>query len=258
MSELLGLPYVGWSPRPLKNGQPPACTGQCNLNIGARKVGNALKRLPNIQLGDKVKEEILQKWDPATRSMVTIHTYKPAILTSSSFVINSTVITVSWSLYKANATTNDDVNVQLFQLSMLGGGATTLFAKVNSTTGGCTFNVVPGFSYYAVITPTAGMSTITPTLYLNPFISATMRKTYPTTLVANWTVLTPVGVSLQLQKDTNGDGIFVNNSSAIIGENTTTYSQAGFNFVGNTQFRFILNVISPGMFGTITSNTINP
>ena len=73
MNELLGLPYVGWSPRPLKNGQPPACTGQCNVGIAARKVGNTLKRLPNIQLGHKVKEEILQKWDPSTQSMVTIH-----------------------------------------------------------------------------------------------------------------------------------------------------------------------------------------
>jgi hypothetical protein len=70
---LLGLPYVGWSARPIKNGQPPPCYGQCNQGISARKVGAAMKRLPNIQLGPKVKEEILQRWDPATRSMVTIH-----------------------------------------------------------------------------------------------------------------------------------------------------------------------------------------
>ena len=73
MSELFGIPYVGWSPRPLKNGQPPACKGQCNQGIAARKVGAAMKRLPNIQLGHKVKDEILHKWNPATQSMVTIH-----------------------------------------------------------------------------------------------------------------------------------------------------------------------------------------
>ena len=73
MSELLGLPYVGWSPRPLKNGQPPPCYGQCNVGIGMRKVGNALKRLPTIQLGPKVKQQIIQRWDPVSRSMVKIY-----------------------------------------------------------------------------------------------------------------------------------------------------------------------------------------
>lgn len=74
MSELLGLPYVGWSPRPLKNGQPPPCNlPNCNATFAGRKVGNALKRLPQLYYGDKVKDEILQKWDPATQSMVTIH-----------------------------------------------------------------------------------------------------------------------------------------------------------------------------------------
>lgn len=69
----VGLPYVEWSPRPIKNGQPPTCIGQCNLNIGARKVGNALKRLPQIYLGPKVKEQILQKWDPVSKTLVNIH-----------------------------------------------------------------------------------------------------------------------------------------------------------------------------------------
>jgi hypothetical protein len=70
---LFGNPYVGWSPRPTKNGQPPPCYGQCNLNVGARKVGAAMKRLPQIQLGPKAKEQILQKWDPTTNSMLKIH-----------------------------------------------------------------------------------------------------------------------------------------------------------------------------------------
>ena len=70
---LLGLPYVGWSARPLKNGQPPPCYSQCNINIGTRKVGAAMKRLPNIFMGPKAKDQILQKWDPASRTLVNIH-----------------------------------------------------------------------------------------------------------------------------------------------------------------------------------------
>ena len=69
----VGLPYNINNPRPVKNGQPPPCTGQCNLNIGARKVGAAMKRLPQLYYGDKVKEQILQKWDPVSKRMVNIH-----------------------------------------------------------------------------------------------------------------------------------------------------------------------------------------
>ena len=68
-----GLPYNNNNPRPVKNGQPPPCTGQCNLNIGARKVGAAMKRLPQLYYGNKVKEQILQKWDPVSKSLVNIH-----------------------------------------------------------------------------------------------------------------------------------------------------------------------------------------
>jgi len=70
---LFGNPYIGWSPRPAKNGQPPPCYGQCNLNIGVRKVGAAMRRLPQIYMGPKAKEQILQKWDPLSRSIVNIH-----------------------------------------------------------------------------------------------------------------------------------------------------------------------------------------
>jgi hypothetical protein len=71
-----GLPYVGWGARPDKNGQPPACIGQCNLNIGARKVGAAMKVYPNLRYGPKSKEQILQKWDPTTKSIVNIHVHE--------------------------------------------------------------------------------------------------------------------------------------------------------------------------------------
>lgn len=69
----VGLPYNNNNPRPVKNGQPPPCTRQCNLGIGGRKVGAAMKRLPQLYYGDKVKDQILQKWDPVSKRMVNIH-----------------------------------------------------------------------------------------------------------------------------------------------------------------------------------------
>jgi len=68
-----GLPYVGWGARPDKNGQPPACIGQCNLNIGARKVGAAMKRLPNLTYGQKAKEQFFRKWDPVAKRIIDVH-----------------------------------------------------------------------------------------------------------------------------------------------------------------------------------------
>jgi hypothetical protein len=68
-----GLPYVGWGARPDKNGQPPACAGQCTLNIGGRKVGAAMKRLPQLQYGQKAKEQFFQKWDPVSKRIVNVH-----------------------------------------------------------------------------------------------------------------------------------------------------------------------------------------
>lgn len=69
---LFGRPYVLWNSRPAKNGQPPPCYGQCNINIGTRKVGAAMKRLPNIFMGPKSKDQILQKWDPVSRTIVNV------------------------------------------------------------------------------------------------------------------------------------------------------------------------------------------
>ena len=70
----VGLPYNNNNPRPVKNGQPPPCNlPQCNATFAGRKVGAAMKRLPQLYYGDKVKEQILQKWDPVSKSMVNIH-----------------------------------------------------------------------------------------------------------------------------------------------------------------------------------------
>jgi hypothetical protein len=68
-----GLPYVGWGARPEKNGQPASCFGQCNLNIGARKVGAAMKVYPNLRYGYKVKEQFFQKWDPVSKRIIDVH-----------------------------------------------------------------------------------------------------------------------------------------------------------------------------------------
>ena len=65
---LYGVPYVGWSPRPAKNGQPTTCT-TC---IPARKVGGFARKIPLIWAGPKTKEQILEKWDPVSKRLVKV------------------------------------------------------------------------------------------------------------------------------------------------------------------------------------------
>jgi hypothetical protein len=96
---LLGRPYVLWNSRPAKNGQPPPCYGQCNINIGTRKVGAALRRLPELQYGMKAKEQILQKWDPVSRSLVNIHVRDP---TGPPQAISDVVLTISYPAYDSD------------------------------------------------------------------------------------------------------------------------------------------------------------
>ena len=96
----VGLPYNINNPRPVKNGQPPPCTGQCNLNIGARKVGAAMKRLPQLYYGDKAKEQILQKWDPVSKRMVNIHDNVPIITMLNNWNLNYSTFTALWSQSK--------------------------------------------------------------------------------------------------------------------------------------------------------------
>lgn len=96
---LLGNPYVGWSPRPAKNGQPSICYGQCSLNLGGRKVGAAMKRLPQLEYGMKSKEQILQKWDPVSRSLVNIHFREPIPILSN---LRLTITTPEYTLDPAS------------------------------------------------------------------------------------------------------------------------------------------------------------
>ena len=65
---MFGVPYVGWSPRPAKNGQPNTCT-TC---IPARKFGGLARRIPLIWAGPKTKEQILEKWDPISKRLVKV------------------------------------------------------------------------------------------------------------------------------------------------------------------------------------------
>ncbi len=65
----VGLPYVGWSPRPVKNGQPPTSCGTC---VPARKVGGFARKIPLIWAGPKTKEQILEKWDPVSKRLVKV------------------------------------------------------------------------------------------------------------------------------------------------------------------------------------------
>ena len=71
----VGLPYNNWNPRPVKNGQPPPCNlPACIGTVAGRKVGAAMKRLPQLYYGPKAKEQILQKWDSLSKRLVNIHT----------------------------------------------------------------------------------------------------------------------------------------------------------------------------------------
>jgi hypothetical protein len=96
----VGLPYNNNNPRPVKNGQPPPCIGQCNLGIGTRKVGAAMKRLPQLYYGDKAKEQILQKWDPVSKRLVNIHDNGPIITMLNDWNLNYNVLSALWSQYK--------------------------------------------------------------------------------------------------------------------------------------------------------------
>ena len=132
-----GLPYVGWVTRPDKNGQPPPCFGQCTLNIGARKVGAAMKRLPQLQYGDKAKEQILQKWDPVSKRLVTIgDLLGPSYFTSNPiFTLNSNVFTETVGIHASNRRRG-------IYVDFLNNGIT------NSTTGGTVVTSAPIVSPY--------------------------------------------------------------------------------------------------------------
>jgi len=43
------------------------------MNIGGRKVGAAMKRLPQLYYGQKAKDQFFQKWDPVAKRIVNVH-----------------------------------------------------------------------------------------------------------------------------------------------------------------------------------------
>jgi hypothetical protein len=74
-----------------------------------RKVGAAMKRLPQIYLGPKVKQQILQKWDPVTKTLVTIHDNPPIIAMLNEWNLNYNLLTALWSQSKGSS-----VELQIF------------------------------------------------------------------------------------------------------------------------------------------------
>jgi hypothetical protein len=76
----VGLPYVLPGSRPKKNGQPPSCSGQCAPNVGSRKVGGGAHKIPLVWAGPKTKDEILDKWDPVSRTVVRHYIHRKTVL----------------------------------------------------------------------------------------------------------------------------------------------------------------------------------
>ena len=76
----VGLPYVLPGSRPKKNGQPPSCSGQCTPNVGSRKVGGGAHKIPLVWSHPKLKEEILDKWDPVSRTVVRYYIHRNTVL----------------------------------------------------------------------------------------------------------------------------------------------------------------------------------
>ena len=76
----VGLPYVLPGSRPLRNGQPSKCITQCAPNVGIRKVGGGAHKIPLVWAGPKVKDEILDKWDPVSRTLVRYYIHRKTVL----------------------------------------------------------------------------------------------------------------------------------------------------------------------------------
>ena len=170
---LFGNPYVGWSPRPLKNGQPPPCYSQCNLNIGARKVGAALRRYPQIFMGPKSKDQILQKWDPLSKRLVNIYQREiiipPVVPERTHITIDD--INLSYQIdsgdgvfftYRLLSDKNDIVNVTLYRSDGTPIGSAdprNIIAGSTDFIDGIDINYTDGLIgtfLYIVVTPTDG------------------------------------------------------------------------------------------------------
>jgi len=151
-----GLPYVGWGARPDKNGQPPPCNGQCTLNIGGRKVGAAMKRLPHLEYGPKAKDQILHQWDPVSKRLVTIGD-SPGFLYFTSDPVLSTTPPDTLSLNVGVCTCKDrkiDIEIWTNELTNSNnGGSIVVSRSPNVQTGPYTLNypMYGGEYYYAKV-----------------------------------------------------------------------------------------------------------
>lgn len=147
---LFGNPYVGWSPRPPKNGQLPACGGPgCAMGIG-RKVGAAMKRLPQLYSNRKAKEQIIEKWDPVSRRLVTIH---PRANPAVTYTVDSYAVSVISSVnirLTLHRTPMTDCTVVF---SYIGAGA-QISPPIPMSAADTVLNYIPGGGIFTVISVT--------------------------------------------------------------------------------------------------------
>lgn len=217
-----GLPYVGWGARPSKNGQPAACAGQCNLNIGARKVGAAMKAYPNLRYGPKAKEQILQKWDPATKSMVNINPHTEFSVSITDFYIipltaNSGKLNTT---FVVKSTSSCDVLTTLFREILNSSNAVIYSDTAKSTDAfSVTIPLTNGMTYRSRIsikTESSKVATSNPYTFIIPSVSIA-EITFNDAVGGfsysfNFSTLgmyaeTPLTYMLYSATDTNGTGI---------------------------------------------------
>lgn len=230
---LFGNPYVGWSPRPLKNGQPAPCYGQCNLNIGARKVGAALRRYPQIFMSPKSKDQILQKWDPVSKSLLNIYVHPPPPPPAAVSNVTITPIPPLYELAIINfdSTKPSDGQIDLYTNSsnMIEGAQFQTSIPYTSETSipitqgtGGQFGVY----YFAVVTPTGGLPVYSPIVYVPNVIQSVTLVQSGSDFIVNWTITTPRNVTLYLYRESSiGTGFSLYVYSAISASNTSqTYT----------------------------------
>jgi len=237
---LFGNPYVGWSPRPAKNGQPPTCYGQCNLNIGARKVGAALRRYPQIFMGPKAKEQILQKWDPVSKRLVNIHQHGYTPPPPARTHITIADITLSYPsdpgdgvyfVYNLLSDKDDIVNVALYRSNgtFIGSASPrSIIAGATDFIDGININYTSGdigSSLYIVVTPTSGDPVVSGMLTIQSnIVLSTVSFTYDPVLTF-FTGNTLINIQDTVTITVHNNGLiseYINDAAPVIATNILT------------------------------------
>jgi hypothetical protein len=244
---LFGNPYVRWSPRPLKNGQPPPCYSQCNLNIGARKVGAALRRYPQIFMGPKSKDQILQKWDPVSKRLVNIHQRAIVIPPVAPERTHITIddINLSYQIdagdgvfftYRLLSDKNDTINVALYQSNGTFIGSAdpqNIIAGSTNFIDGIDINYTNGLVgtlLYIVATPTDGDPVVSGQLMveLRPTIATLSAVSFIYSAMGDssftYTISVNVAESVTVTPYDNGtESVIINGSSIGVSDTYVVY-----------------------------------